>query len=138
MCLPLHAPPHIRGALYLDHRTKANAFEDADVPVLWAFADQAAVALANAFVIKELSLQKEQLETTQRELSTIQRELQEDLTRSTSHPTLTAEPASPLTGPMADVGIVTADPTMLRLSKVVEKVAPVSYTHLTLPTTTIV
>ncbi len=126
LCLPLHAPPHIRGALYLDHRTKANAFEDADVPVLWAFADQAAVALANAFVIKELSLQKEQLETTQRELSTIQRELQADLTRSTSHPKLSAEPSSPLTGPMADVGIVTADPTMLRLSKVVEKVAPTS------------
>lgn len=126
LCLPLHAPPHIRGALYLDHRTKADAFEDADVPVLWAFADQAAVALANAFIIKELSSQKLQLETTQRELSNIQRELQEDLTHSLPSTAKAHDPLPTLAGPLAEVGVVTADPTMLRLSKVVEKVAPTS------------
>ena len=67
LCLPMHAPPHVKGALYLDHRMKANAFEDADISVLWAFADQAAIALSNAYVIEELSSQKEKLETAQRE-----------------------------------------------------------------------
>ena len=40
---------------------KANAFEDADISVLWAFADQAAIALSNAYIIEELSSQKEKL-----------------------------------------------------------------------------
>ena len=52
---------------------KANAFEDADISVLWAFADQAAIALANAHVIEELSSQKEKLETAQRELMMVQK-----------------------------------------------------------------
>ena len=52
---------------------KANAFEDADISVLWAFADQAAIALANAYIIEELSSQKEKLETAQRELMMVQK-----------------------------------------------------------------
>ena len=71
---------------------KANAFEDADISVLWAFADQAAIALSNAYVIEELSSQKEKLETAQRELMMVQKELQDDLVKTRlEEPPLTAK-----------------------------------------------
>ena len=86
---------------------KANAFEDADIPVLWAFADQAAIALSNAYIIEELSSQKEKLETAQRELMMVQKELQDDLVKTRlEEPPLTAK-GMRLEGPMAKVGVVT-------------------------------
>ena len=126
LCLPMHAPPHVKGALYLDHRMKANAFEDADISVLWAFADQAAIALANAYVIEELSSQKEKLETAQRELMMVQKELQDDLVKTRlEEPPLTAK-GMRLEGPMAKVGIVTASQKMFHIAQMVDKVSDTS------------
>ena len=126
LCLPLHAPPRIKGALYLDHRMKANAFEDADVSVLWAFADQAAIALANAYIIDDLSAQKSKLEVAQRELTMVQKELQNDLAESRSNALAIPRSDIQLKGPMADVGVITNSQTMLLISQMVTKVAPTS------------
>ncbi|MBK8978416.1 MAG: sigma-54-dependent Fis family transcriptional regulator [Planctomycetes bacterium] len=45
LCVPLRAGERAVGALYLDHRFHANAFDPDDLPWLEAFADQAAIAL---------------------------------------------------------------------------------------------
>ena len=126
LCLPLHAPPRVKGALYLDHRMKANAFEDADISVLWAFADQAAIGLANAYVIDELSSQKSKLEVAQRELTMVQKELQSDLAKTQNLSRHTLVNDVELTGPMAEVGVITQSHAMLLISQMVTKVAPTS------------
>ena len=105
---------------------KANAFEDADVSVLWAFADQAAIALANAYIIDELSAQKSKLEVAQRELTMVQKQLQNDLAKSRSEQLMLPANDIQLEGPMADVGVITNSQSMLLISQMVAKVAPTS------------
>ncbi|MDA0934808.1 MAG: sigma-54-dependent Fis family transcriptional regulator [Planctomycetota bacterium] len=45
LCVPLRAKERTVGCLYLDHRFQKGAFEEADLPWLEAFADQAAIGL---------------------------------------------------------------------------------------------
>jgi len=47
-CVPLHVRGQVIGALYLDNRIKEGVFSEADLPMLMAFANQAAVAIENA------------------------------------------------------------------------------------------
>ncbi|MCE9635370.1 MAG: sigma 54-interacting transcriptional regulator [Planctomycetes bacterium] len=54
LCLPLTGRGGFLGFLYLDHRFEEAAFRDTDLPLLEAFADQAAVALENARLVGEL------------------------------------------------------------------------------------
>ena len=48
LCVPLRAQDRIVGAVYLDSRTEGALFDNDDLRFLEAFADQAALALANA------------------------------------------------------------------------------------------
>jgi len=47
-CIPINGPGKTVGVLYLEHRLRAGRFQDADLDLLVAFADQAAIALENA------------------------------------------------------------------------------------------
>ena len=47
-CMPLLLRGEVLGVLYLDHRFSAEAFTEADLPVLMAFADQALLVLEAA------------------------------------------------------------------------------------------
>jgi len=48
VCVPLHAREHVIGALYLDNRARDGVFSQEDLPILMAFASQAAIAIENA------------------------------------------------------------------------------------------
>ena len=48
MCVPLIDKGKVEGAIYVDNRLKAGVFTEDDLPLLTAFANQAAVALHNA------------------------------------------------------------------------------------------
>lgn len=48
VCVPLHVRGRVIGALYLDNRMKEGVFCEDDLPMLRAFANQAAVAIENA------------------------------------------------------------------------------------------
>ena len=48
VCVPLPVRDGVIGALYLDNRIRENVFSDADLPLLTAFASQAAIAIENA------------------------------------------------------------------------------------------
>jgi signal transduction histidine kinase len=48
VCVPLHVREQVIGALYLDNRMRDGVFSRADLPILMAFASQAAVAIENA------------------------------------------------------------------------------------------
>jgi len=48
VCVPLSVRENVIGALYLDNRMRDGVFSQADLPILTAFASQAAVAIENA------------------------------------------------------------------------------------------
>ncbi len=48
VCVPLHIRGRVIGALYLDNRIREAVFSEGDLPMLLAFANQAAVAIENA------------------------------------------------------------------------------------------
>ena len=76
LCLPLNAPPDIQGALYLDDRRRMDAFSQADVSMLSAFGDQAAIALSNARLVQQLQFQATQLEQSRKQIEEFNSKLQ--------------------------------------------------------------
>ncbi|MCP4538708.1 MAG: GAF domain-containing protein [Chloroflexi bacterium] len=77
ICVPLHVREQVTGALYLDNRMRDDVFSQEDLPILTAFASQAAVAIENARLYtmtdQALTARVEELTTLQqidRELST--------------------------------------------------------------------
>jgi adenylate cyclase len=48
VCVPLKHRDHVIGAVYVDNRLRASVFEDRELNLLMAFANQAAVAIENA------------------------------------------------------------------------------------------
>ncbi|MGE3670481.1 MAG: sigma 54-interacting transcriptional regulator, partial [Polyangiaceae bacterium] len=61
VCVPIRSPERTLGALYLDNRFRPANFDEADMGLLLAFADQVAIALRNAQLHDELRLQAEAL-----------------------------------------------------------------------------
>jgi signal transduction histidine kinase len=48
ICVPLHVRERVIGALYMDSRIREGIFSEEDLPLLMAFANEAAVAIENA------------------------------------------------------------------------------------------
>lgn len=69
ICVPLHVREKITGALYLDNRMRDAVFSKGDLPILMAFASQAAVAIENALLYtmtdQALAARVEELTTLQ-------------------------------------------------------------------------
>ena len=65
VCVPLRFRGDTLGVVYLDNRTRRHAFRQEEVNVLQAFADQAAVAVTNARLIKENTQRAAELEEAQ-------------------------------------------------------------------------
>ena len=61
------------GVLYLDHRFDPNAFSAQDLPILSAFADQAALALETAELFAARQAGEARLDATRRELEDLRR-----------------------------------------------------------------
>jgi len=68
-CVPFHVRGRVTGALYLDNRMRDGAFSQADLSLLTAFADQAAVAIENA---RLYTMTDQVLAARVRELTTLQ------------------------------------------------------------------
>lgn len=66
LCVPLRLRGQVRGVLYLDHRLRGSAFSEADLPVLRAFADQAALALETAELRADAARMSESLRELER------------------------------------------------------------------------
>ncbi|MEQ8764960.1 MAG: sigma 54-interacting transcriptional regulator [Planctomycetota bacterium] len=55
LCVPLRVKERVIGVVYIDNRLQKGVFREEDVLVLEAFADQAAIAIENARLIRELT-----------------------------------------------------------------------------------
>lgn len=62
LCVPVVSPVATLGALYLDNRMERNRFDDQDLQILLAFADQVAIALTNARLHSDLAQRNRDLE----------------------------------------------------------------------------
>ncbi|GAB4528332.1 MAG: hypothetical protein Kow0063_04450 [Anaerolineae bacterium] len=63
LCVPLHSRGHRIGVLYVDNRLKAGQFNEDDLALLVAIADQAAIVLRNARLHAELQQQLAEMQT---------------------------------------------------------------------------
>jgi len=70
VCVPLHVRDWVIGALYLDNRIREGVFSESDLPLLTAFANQAAVAIENA---RLYTMTDHALTARVEELTTLQR-----------------------------------------------------------------
>jgi Nif-specific regulatory protein len=62
LCVPLRSRGEIIGAVYLDNRSDSSLFSPDDLRFLEAFSDQAALALENAQIRRELELENQRLQ----------------------------------------------------------------------------
>ena len=70
VCVPLQIRDEVIGALYLDNRMRDGVFSEKDLPLLTAFAQQAAVAIDNA---RMYTMTDQALAARVEELTTLQR-----------------------------------------------------------------
>ncbi len=103
LCVPLRQRGRLSGVLYLDHRFTPTAFTAQDVPIVAAFADQAALALETAARVDEPA-------------RTSASEPASDV--AAIEPALLAAPPDGRFG-----GLIGASPAMLRLYAELERVA---------------
>ncbi|MCZ6601993.1 MAG: ATP-binding protein [Planctomycetota bacterium] len=68
LCVPLLSREKMVGAIYVDNRYIPNLFSDRDVQFLETFANQAAVAIDNALLYKQLSDSKSEIEKWNQDL----------------------------------------------------------------------
>jgi DNA-binding NtrC family response regulator len=72
------------GVLYLEHRMRRGRFGEADVDLLFAFADQAAIALENARLMAENKRRRQELTEANRELEEAKAEIERVLLARTA------------------------------------------------------
>ncbi len=70
LCAPLKLKNEIIGVIFVDNRVQAGLFQESDVEVISAFADQAAVAIDNARLFEDLQKSNQELEAANEELET--------------------------------------------------------------------
>ncbi|MFT3922371.1 MAG: sigma 54-interacting transcriptional regulator [Myxococcales bacterium] len=75
-CVPIRGPERVEGVLYLEHRMRAGRFQDEDVDLLMAFADQSAIALENTRLWGENERRRIALEHKNRELESTKAEME--------------------------------------------------------------
>ncbi len=114
LCVPLPQRGEVTGVLYLDHRFTPTAFTEQDVPVVEAFADQAALALETAARTEE----GRRLEQARRELAA----------RAAEGGEAEAAPAGSEGAPAPDAparfgGLIGGSPLMVRLYHEIERAA---------------
>jgi putative nucleotidyltransferase with HDIG domain len=68
LCVPLKLKEELIGVLYVDNRAHAGIFKEHDLELISAFADQAAVAIANARLLENLKETNFKLEAANIEL----------------------------------------------------------------------
>ncbi|MFK7991324.1 MAG: sigma 54-interacting transcriptional regulator [Sandaracinaceae bacterium] len=68
-CLPIRGRSGTVGVLYIEHRTRRGRFGEADLDLLLAFADQAAIALENARLLASIDKRRAELEEANEELA---------------------------------------------------------------------
>jgi transcriptional regulator with GAF, ATPase, and Fis domain/tetratricopeptide (TPR) repeat protein len=84
LCVPMRRGGMAMGVLYLDNRFQANAFDDENVQFMEAFADQAAIAIANAELIEDKERARQELEASRKEVAQLNLRLEQKLLQTSA------------------------------------------------------
>ncbi|HEX5656590.1 MAG TPA: sigma 54-interacting transcriptional regulator [Polyangiales bacterium] len=126
-CIPISGPSGVLGVLYLEHRLRAGRFQEDDIDLLVAFADQAAIALENARLWSENERRRCALELQARELAAAKVEIERVLEARTEELELTrldlGRARAELAGQVSRHGIVGQSASMRRVFALIERVA---------------
>ena len=79
ICLPMRMMGKVLGAIYLDNRFQAGAFDVDALAFMENFADQAGIALYNARLVQDLESSKQALEVEREKVEELNEKLSEDL-----------------------------------------------------------
>ena len=79
ICLPMRMQGKVLGAIYLDNRFQAGAFDVDALAFMENFADQAGIALHNARLVQDLESSKKALEAEREKVEELNEKLSEDL-----------------------------------------------------------
>jgi len=124
LCLPLRSPKQMLGALYLDNRYRVNAFSEADVALLAAFGDQAAIALANARHVSELAGRSRELELSRAEIEELNQRLEKELAAQSEELALARHRAQDDTAQETGRhGMIGTGAKMLEIYRVIDRIA---------------
>ena len=75
-CLPIRGRTGTVGVLYIEHRMRRGRFGEADLDLLLAFADQAAIALENARLLASIESRRQELEQANESLAEANEEIE--------------------------------------------------------------
>ncbi|MGE0787103.1 MAG: sigma 54-interacting transcriptional regulator [Sandaracinaceae bacterium] len=75
-CLPIRGRSGTAGVLYLEHRLRKGRFGESDLDLLLAFADQAAIALENARLLRSLEERRDELAQANEDLGRANEEIE--------------------------------------------------------------
>jgi transcriptional regulator with GAF, ATPase, and Fis domain len=75
-CLPIRGRTGTVGVLYIEHRMRRGRFGEADLDLLLAFADQAAIALENARLLRSIESRRQELEQANESLADANEEIE--------------------------------------------------------------
>jgi serine/threonine-protein kinase PknK len=127
-CLPIRGRAGVVGVLYLEHRVRRGRFEEADMGLLFAFADQAAIAIENAKQFAERAARQSELERVNRALEEAMRELERTVDARTSELETAHQELSRVKRELGSAsgmhGIVGRSAPMRRVFSLVDRVAP--------------
>jgi transcriptional regulator with GAF, ATPase, and Fis domain/tetratricopeptide (TPR) repeat protein/predicted Ser/Thr protein kinase len=84
LCLPIRARGRVLGVLYLENRVRHGRFGEGDQHLLALLADQVAIAIENARLIREAQQKSEELERANHELEAAKQQIEEHLNRRTA------------------------------------------------------
>jgi DNA-binding NtrC family response regulator len=115
LCMPLRVGERILGCLYLDHRFRAGAFCERDLPWLMAFGDQGAIVLHLHDLLAQNQAQAEALAAHNRSLQATVAAQAEVLAA--------AEPMSRATLRHPFPGLLGESPALLRVLHVLDRIA---------------
>jgi len=123
LCLPLRAPKDVLGALYLDNRYRVNAFSEADVALLSAFGDQAAIALANARFVRQLDVRSRELERSRAQIEELNQQLEQELAAQSKSLELARSQAGERDEETGRHGMIGRSTKMREVFRVIDRVA---------------
>jgi len=125
-CLPIETRGRMWGVLYLEHRSASGRFSGADLSMLRAFADQAAIAIETAHLLERVEAQRKELERANRALTEANAHLEARLEGKSEALERTRSEIARLQGPSARGerwGLIGMSDGMQRVYEVIERVA---------------
>jgi transcriptional regulator with GAF, ATPase, and Fis domain len=126
MCLPLRSPERTVGILYVDNRLHKGVFDEDHLRMLDAFADQAALAIENARLVRELREKTDALEAGKREIEALNTQLEKRVVRQGREIERISSELAQRQGEMEHkysyAEIVGASPAMQRVFRILDRI----------------